>query len=47
MQLGIQPGPVMGELLKALLERVLEEPELNEPEILSELALELYKKKKE
>lgn len=47
MELGIQPGPVMGEILKALLERVLNDPELNDPELLSELALELYRKKME
>lgn len=47
MALGIQPGPVMGEILKALLERVLDNPELNDPELLSEMALELYRKKME
>lgn len=35
--LGIEPGPAYGEILEALLERVTDAPELNEPEALREL----------
>jgi tRNA nucleotidyltransferase/poly(A) polymerase len=38
--LGIQPGPRFGEILRALLERVLEDPRLNERARLVELARE-------
>jgi tRNA nucleotidyltransferase/poly(A) polymerase len=36
--LGIRPGPEIGELLRALLERVIDEPELNTREALLDLA---------
>lgn len=36
--LGLQPGPRFGEILHALLDRVLDQPELNEPDTLIELA---------
>jgi tRNA nucleotidyltransferase (CCA-adding enzyme) len=36
--LGLEPGPRYGEILRALLERVVEEPALNEREALLELA---------
>ena len=32
--LGLTPGPQFGAILDALLERVLDDPNLNEPEIL-------------
>lgn len=44
MQLGVKPGPVMGEILNALLQKVIEEPDLNTEEQLTELALEYYNK---
>ena len=31
-QLGLQPGPQYGEILEALVQRVIEEPELNHPD---------------
>ena len=34
---GVKPGPEMGEILRGLLEKVLEEPELNTREILIEI----------
>lgn len=40
MELGVKPGPVMGEILNALLQQVLEQPELNTEERLSELVSE-------
>ncbi len=40
-RLAIPPGPRVGEILRALLERVLEAPELNTPERLLELCDEL------
>jgi tRNA nucleotidyltransferase (CCA-adding enzyme) len=36
-QLGLRPGPQFGEILRALLERVLDEPSLNERESLLEI----------
>jgi tRNA nucleotidyltransferase (CCA-adding enzyme) len=36
--MGIRPGPEIGELLRALLERVTDEPELNTREALLDLA---------
>jgi tRNA nucleotidyltransferase (CCA-adding enzyme) len=42
-QLGITSGPVIGELLRKLLEEVLEAPEHNERERLLERARELLK----
>ncbi|MBQ8148671.1 MAG: CCA tRNA nucleotidyltransferase [Lachnospiraceae bacterium] len=42
IQLGVQPGPAMGEILHYLLEQVLEQPELNSEEILTQLALKYY-----
>ncbi|MFH1144168.1 MAG: CCA tRNA nucleotidyltransferase [Candidatus Eisenbacteria bacterium] len=41
MDLGLAPGPGMGRILRALLERVLDEPELNTPEALTPIAREL------
>lgn len=46
IELGMKPGPEMGELLDALLQQVLERPELNTPEQLEELAMELYHRNK-
>jgi hypothetical protein len=40
-RLGIEPGRRVGEILRALLERVLEEPSLNEPERLLAIVDEL------
>lgn len=40
-ELGLAPGPAIGSVLHALLERVLDEPELNRREVLLELAREL------
>ncbi len=40
-RLGIDPGPRIGQILKALLERVLEDPSLNQKEILLQLVDEL------
>lgn len=37
MELGIKPGKEMGRILNLLLERVLEQPELNEHETLVQL----------
>lgn len=42
--LGIPPGPEVGRILDALFERVLDEPELNTPEPLIELAREIHAK---
>ncbi|MBD3333043.1 HDIG domain-containing protein [candidate division GN15 bacterium] len=43
--LGIEPGPLVGEVLEYLLEAVLDEPEKNNPEQLGELARKYYKEK--
>ena len=40
-ELGLAPGPELGRILKALFEKVLEEPELNTKEKLFPLAKEL------
>ena len=37
IEMGIKPGPEMGEILRQLLDRVLEEPELNKKENLGEI----------
>ena len=37
-ELGLRPGPLLGEILRALLERVIEDPALNEREALLALA---------
>lgn len=37
-RLGLRPGPLVGQLLRQLLERVIEEPDLNQPEALLRLA---------
>ncbi len=42
MKMGYKKGPVMGEILRFLLDKVLDEPELNEKETLSRLALESF-----
>ncbi len=39
--MGLAPGPVYGRILHALLEQVLDDPEMNEPERLREAAREL------
>lgn len=36
-RLGLQPGPVYGEILQALVERVLDDPALNDPETLRDI----------
>ncbi|MCR5731937.1 MAG: HD domain-containing protein [Sphaerochaetaceae bacterium] len=41
INLGIKPGPEMGNILSTLLERVIEEPKLNERETLLELVKEI------
>jgi putative nucleotidyltransferase with HDIG domain len=41
MALGLAPGPGFGRILRALLERVLDDPALNTPETLTALAQEL------
>ena len=46
-ELGLKPGKTMGEILKALLERVLEDPGLNSEEKLTPIARELIKKTEE
>jgi tRNA nucleotidyltransferase (CCA-adding enzyme) len=40
-ELGLGPGPLLGELLDGLLERVLDDPGLNEPAVLVRLAAEM------
>jgi putative nucleotidyltransferase with HDIG domain len=40
--LGISPGPEVGRITDALFERVLDEPELNDPERLIDLAREIH-----
>jgi tRNA nucleotidyltransferase (CCA-adding enzyme) len=44
-ELGVAPGPILGELLEALLEAVVAEPSLNEREALLSLARELLHKR--
>jgi hypothetical protein len=39
--LGLGPSPALGAILDALLERVLDDPDLNRPEVLIDLAREL------
>lgn len=46
IELGIKPGPAMGEVLNRLLEQVLEQPELNHREQLEHLAIEFYQQMK-
>ena len=43
-QLGIPRGPLMGRILKELLEAVLDDPEQNTKETLSSIAIKLYEK---
>ncbi|MGW8265115.1 MAG: CCA tRNA nucleotidyltransferase [Longimicrobiales bacterium] len=38
--LGMKPGPRFGEILEDLMERVLDEPDLNRPDLLREMALD-------
>jgi hypothetical protein len=38
---GISPGPAMGRVLKELLETVLDDPEMNTPELLTRIALSI------
>lgn len=42
VELGLRPGPQFGEILRALLDRVLEQPELNERERLMEMVRAEY-----
>lgn len=43
IKLGLSPGPLFGKILNALLEKVLEDPELNKKEILLEKTCEIVK----
>lgn len=45
LDLGIEQGPIMGEILEYLLDKVMEKPELNDKDILIELVLDYIKKK--
>lgn len=47
IKLGLQPGKAIGEILQHLLEKVLEQPELNNKELLKEMALDYIKDKKD
>ena len=42
MDLGFEEGPILGEILKYLLEKVMEDPGKNQKEILKELALKKF-----
>lgn len=42
MELGFEQGPIIGEILEYLLEKVMEKPELNDKEILKRIVLEKY-----
>ncbi|MCK5218797.1 HD domain-containing protein, partial [bacterium] len=44
-KLNLKPGPIIGEILNHLLELALDEPKINQPEILIEKAWEYYKKR--
>ncbi len=46
IRLGMEPGKEMGEMLEYLLQQVLECPEQNQPEILSQLAKDKRKSDK-
>ncbi len=41
MELGVEAGPKMGEIMKALLDKVIEDPKLNDKEVLKRLAGEM------
>ena len=41
-EMGIAPGPVMGEILRTLLEQVLEDPSCNTKQALKETIEELH-----
>lgn len=43
MKIGVKRGKVMGEVLKMLLEKVIDEPSLNEHDTLMEMAVQIYK----
>jgi len=45
IQAGIEPGKIMGIILKELLETVLDDPAQNSKEILLEIALKIYKER--
>ena len=45
--LGVKPGPLVGEILKAALYEVLEEPSRNDPEILKKFAKGYLKNREE
>jgi len=45
--LKVAPGPLIGRVLDYLLEQVLDDPELNQPETLADLAREFYEATKE
>lgn len=42
LDLGFEQGPIIGEILEYLLEKVIEKPELNDKEILKRIALDKY-----
>jgi hypothetical protein len=44
---GLKPGPVIGRILHDLLEMVLDNPEMNEEEILIQKAEEIYQSLKD
>jgi hypothetical protein len=41
--LGVNPGPIIGQILNALLEEVMEDPSLNREDYLDQRVLELSK----
>ncbi len=45
LDLGMEEGPIIGEVLEYLLEEVMEKPKLNEKESLKRLALDYVKRK--
>lgn len=47
IKLGLKPGKLIGEILNYLIEKVLEDPELNKKEQLEEMALEYIEKSRE
>ena len=47
IELGVKPGPLVGEILKAALYEVLEEPSRNDPEILKKFAKGYLKNREE
>jgi tRNA nucleotidyltransferase (CCA-adding enzyme) len=45
MRLGLRPGPIFGEILRTLLDEVIEDPTKNEPSVLLARASELAAKR--